>query len=46
MRESDLASLDINETARTVTVADDALLFKIAPMKRVRMRGLDLPPNP
>jgi hypothetical protein len=46
MTKSDLASLDINEAAKTVTVADDALLFEIRAQEETRNRGLDLPPNP
>jgi hypothetical protein len=46
MTEADLASLDINEIAKTVTVADDALLFEIRTQEETRTRGLDLPPNP
>jgi len=46
MTESDLACLDINESAKTATVADDALLFEIRSVEESRTRGLDLPPNP
>jgi hypothetical protein len=46
MTASDFASLDINEIAKTVTVADDALLFEIRAQEETRTRGLDLPPNP
>jgi len=42
----DWACLDINESARTVTVARDPLLSEIRLQERTRTRGLDLPPNP
>jgi len=46
MTESDLGCLDINENAKTVTVACDGMLGEIRSQEETRTRGLDLPPNP
>ena len=42
----DLACVDVNEAARTLTVARDPLLSEIRAKEGTRMRDMDLPKNP
>lgn len=43
---ADLECVDINESARTLTVARNPLLEEIRFKEQTRHRGKDLPPNP
>ncbi|HXE51705.1 MAG TPA: hypothetical protein VN541_01775 [Tepidisphaeraceae bacterium] len=42
----DMECVDINESARTLTVARNPLLSEIRSVETTRFRGKDLPPNP
>ena len=44
--DADMTCLDINESARTLTVAREPLLSEIRAVEATRFRGKDLPPNP